>query len=889
MSVLELIIDWANKDLLDWQKYAVRCLLTQGELSNIDKKNILDFLKAKYGLATQSELIINTKLLEDWHISGAPKISKKITLKAITNLINVNALPEGAELSFGHNGMTIIYGENAAGKSGYARVLKKACGARDTSERILPNVFKSDLLSPAKACFKISINDEEKLINWEDNGNGSDLLANISVFDDKCARVIINENNETNYLPYGSFVFEELVFLSKEFRDLLQKEKPQPNKLVYTDILFNSVAGQFLVRLSEKTIDEEIESVIFWNPDDEKKLLEIQKQVADIEVNDLEKQIIRLKNLKSRSEQFVEYLLKLEGDLSRGKEVFLGGLIKELVAAENAFAISSSESTVVEPLSGLGEITWRLLYEAAKEYSTNEAYIGKDFPYLGDDSRCVFCMQTLSTETKSRLIRFKTFMEKESKKIVDTATIKINDFLKDIRIIDKYFAESYRDVIGEARLRSEELFEEIMEFHSILENRAKGFIQTAKDKNEKFILVPITTSPTKQIVEILINSLEKEIIILEELFEPDKVTKLKNEKVELEARKSLTSSKQEIREYIEILKISKKYDDCIKETEFTSITLKSKKIICEALTPELKEALKYELKELQIAHLPLNLKPIGIEGETSHKMQLEGIYYPGKLNLTDILSEGEQHVVAIAGFLAELSTGHHECPIVFDDPVCSLDHKYREKIAWRLVKESINRQVIIFTHDIAFLLELNEKAKRIENVSFIAQCISKDIDELGKPNKTLPWHILEVNNRINYLEERFAKIKDLCDINTRNYNEKIGTLYGMLRATWEAAVEEILFNKTILRFGSEVQTLRLKSVEVTDDDYKEIFIGMEKCSTWMFGHDRAKPLDENRPSPKEVQDDLNNLKSFVMRVKKRNDQKSKDRKLIFETKTPTIG
>ena len=148
---------------------------------------------------------------------------------------------------------------------------------------------------------------------------------------------------------------------------------------------------------------------------------------------------------------------------------------------------------------------------------------------------------------------------------------------------------------------------------------------------------------------------------------------------------------------------------------------------------------------------------------------------------------------------------------------------------------------------------------------------------------------MEVNNRLNYLEERFAKIKDLCDIDTRNYNEKIGNLYGMLRATWEAAIEEILFNKTILRFGSEVQTLRLKSVEVTDDDYKEIFIGMEKCSTWMLGHDRAKPLDENRPSPKEVQDDLNNLKSFVIRIKKRNDQKSKDRKLIFETKTPTIG
>jgi wobble nucleotide-excising tRNase len=64
-------------------------------------------------------------------------------------------------------------------------------------------------------------------------------------------------------------------------------------------------------------------------------------------------------------------------------------------------------------------------------------------------------------------------------------------------------------------------------------------------------------------------------------------------------------------------------------------------------------------------------------------------------------------VVAIASFLAELETSSENCGIVFDDPVCSLDHLYRQRVAERLVSEGHKRQVIVFTHDIVFLLAIS--------------------------------------------------------------------------------------------------------------------------------------------------------------------------------------
>jgi hypothetical protein len=52
------------------------------------------------------------------------------------------------------------------------------------------------------------------------------------------------------------------------------------------------------------------------------------------------------------------------------------------------------------------------------------------------------------------------------------------------------------------------------------------------------------------------------------------------------------------------------------------------------------------------------------------------------------LSEGEQTCVGLAAFLTELTTASHESALVFDDPVSSLDHRWRNKVAERPVAET---------------------------------------------------------------------------------------------------------------------------------------------------------------------------------------------------------
>ena len=76
------------------------------------------------------------------HLPPAPGAAQSVSLLTIGDLQNVNRLPTGANLPFGDgNGLTVVYGENGAGKSSYARVIKKACRARGMPPNIVSNAF----------------------------------------------------------------------------------------------------------------------------------------------------------------------------------------------------------------------------------------------------------------------------------------------------------------------------------------------------------------------------------------------------------------------------------------------------------------------------------------------------------------------------------------------------------------------------------------------------------------------------------------------------------------------------------------------------------------------------------------------------------------------------
>jgi energy-coupling factor transporter ATP-binding protein EcfA2 len=882
MSALDSIIKWAEEDLLDWQSDAVRRLLIQEELSSEDKEEILRMIKESHDIKDPKHPAPKPQPLKKGDVSGAPQTTVKITLKALKDLKGVNAIPDGSGLSFAHRGLTVIYGENGSGKSGYARVLKKACNARDTKEKLLPNVYNKKSQRPSQAIIKYSIDDgADEEIKWKDGEKAeTNMLSNICVFDSKCARVIVDENNEATYLPYGANVFEEMVSLYKELRQTLDAQKPKPEKLQYADIPDSTKAGKFISDLNHETRDEDIKEASKWADNDEKNLAKLKKQITKIEIDTPEKQAQRLRNLKSRIITISDAIQKINDAISEEKAQNIKQKITNLIAAERALAIASQKSLSGEPLPGAGEKAWQNLYNAAKEYSTHVAYPRKEFPVTEEGSLCVLCMQPLELDARTRMLRFKEFMEKATKKDVDAALTDLGDAVSGVESLQFPIPESYKDIADEFREKHQELISQTEEYFPAMEARAKEIIQAVNDKKEGAEFQSPRLSPDQGLKD-LASQLEEEAKEIEKI--AAEYEQKKDEKAELEARKLFSTRQEQVLDYVSQLRLAKKYESCISETEFIGITKKGKKIIIETLTPELIAGLEEELENFEAKHLRLTLRATGKEGETKHKLELEGIQIFPKTNLSDILSEGEHCVVAIAGFLAELKMANHECPIVFDDPVCSLDHNYRAKIAKRLVEEAKTRQVIVFTHDIAFLMELESKAAEIgAEVCFTPQTVCRLSDTVGRCLDGLPWHTMRVKDRLTYLRERLNTFKGLYGVNQPEYNREAAESYGLLRETWEAAVEEILLYDTIKRHGKEVQTQRLKCVKVETKDYTAIHLGMAKCSEWMRGHDKSKALSENRPLPDEVMEDIEKLRQFVNEINKRHNLLREEREKALE-------
>jgi wobble nucleotide-excising tRNase len=79
---------------------------------------------------------------------------------------------------------------------------------------------------------------------------------------------------------------------------------------------------------------------------------------------------------------------------------------------------------------------------------------------------------------------------------------------------------------------------------------------------------------------------------------------------------------------------------------------------------------------------------------------------------TQVLSEGEQKALALADFLTEVTAVPASIPVVFDDPVTSMDYRRIHEVCDRIVDLAQDHQVIVFTHNIWFAAELLSKADK---------------------------------------------------------------------------------------------------------------------------------------------------------------------------------
>ncbi len=575
MTALEQIVKWAETELPDWQSDAVRRLLTQGALTDGDSQELLLMVKSGYGLVPDGPRVPVPQPLGKGLISGAPDTRVRVTLKAVKNLQNVNAIPDGSELPFGHVGLTAVYGENGAGKSGYARVLKRACRARDTKERILPNVYDASSEVVANATFKLSVDDStDQEVSWVDGkSNSDDILTNISVFDSKCARVIVDERNQATYEPYGAHVFQGLVDVLDWIKGQIDREMPPPSDLQFPEVEAGTPSAEFLAGLSHSTDNKAVDEATAWSEEDDKRLKAVSGELARLEANDPAKEAAKIDQFKDRVTRLKKHVEHQGEELSDGSFADLNRLSQALKEAQRAVELASEEALQDEPLKGAGGDAWRMLYEAAKKYSTQTAYAGEQFPFTGENSLCVLCMQPLSDDAKERFVRFANFMEQETKRALETAQKNWNTRVAAIETLeDSAATDQHTSTLEEVRQEAEDVANEVEHYLGAAEQRLKSFRRFISDGDAEE-LMEMPKDPVPALAK-RINALEAEAKRLRESADPDQQRKLREEKAHLSAQKSLSKNRGKICAHIKELKKTRKCQKAIASMNTRAISSK---------------------------------------------------------------------------------------------------------------------------------------------------------------------------------------------------------------------------------------------------------------------------------------------------------------------------
>jgi hypothetical protein len=231
VSLEEEIADWAQSRPT-WQRAVLRRLASGDALT--DESNASD-------------------------LPTRPSDGRCVRLVSLEPVAHVNALLVGQRLTFGKQGLTVAYGDNASGKSGFARLIKQIVRARHQQD-ILSNVFLDRGDETPAALVSFEVGDEEHTDEWP--GRMTHELGQIAFYDEACGESYITTESEVTYRPSMLYFFDGLIAACDGVRKVLDgliAANTQSRERLPA-VIPGSPIGSFLATLAPETTAEQIDA-----------------------------------------------------------------------------------------------------------------------------------------------------------------------------------------------------------------------------------------------------------------------------------------------------------------------------------------------------------------------------------------------------------------------------------------------------------------------------------------------------------------------------------------------------------------------------------------------------------------------------------------------------
>ncbi|MES2026094.1 MAG: AAA family ATPase [Pseudomonadota bacterium] len=822
---------WAGQ-LEIWQQCALSKLVSKPALEQADHALIFEEFLQDRGLAPVTgerfKYFLNAP-------EEKPKQAAPVILEAIRDVIGVNALTPDQVLTIGPN-LTVVYGPNGAGKSGYARVLKASCFTRSKSLTILGNINRDAREHPPiSAAFSLA---DGSLTTYEKKNPSKVLRDNFAVFDSSCIRAHTDERKSFVVTP---FLFDVFPRMAEVIADVNARMKAlRLSRAVDVSVLSipdgKSQVAAILNSLSARTDVRLVNELGTFEDANAARLVQLSQEIEQLKKSDPQEIIKKKTNALTDMNLLGEKLRAAMTSLSLETTQPISTLITELRGLREQATALSAASFHGEPVQPIGTPAWTNLLKAALAFNA-EAYPGHPYPAHTEGVRCVLCQQTLGEEAVQRLNRFSDFMKNDIERKVQETMTKL---LVHARTIDRIDLQLYASDSALRRTADEMepgLSVDVDALLATLVKRKETVIDAIK-LTSPFTFEEARAPALKRIRDLHLK-INEEIEVLKTKDVAQVIKQHETEHTLLTERKLLASRLKQVLDACASLAW---LDRATKVATVSPkpVTEMQKQLMTKLVATGFRELFRQNCEQLGLK-LPIDFKIRGSDGETDRQLGFETVG-GSNAQISDVLSEGEQTVVALADFLTEVSINDRHVGVILDDPVSSMDHMHKESIAKRLVQEAKIRQVIIFTHDILFSHHLaNEAALQAGGFQFTGRTVSRNhAGDIGCIDHLVFPHSHYEDEALHRAEHFLAEAKKTTGGIQHDFLEK-GC--GCLRTAYEDFIQKQLFSDVVRRWRENIR-FTVADVFVPDHIGRTLDERMGMLSRYIDAHSHSSAYHE---------------------------------------------
>lgn len=785
---------------------------------------------------------LSEKKLSPEPYEAVPKIEEKqpdatpldaVRLDALVIGDGVNALKSGAQIDFA-TGVTVIFGENGSGKSGFVRVLKRAAGVR-TAEDILHNVHADKRPTPS-ATFAATVGDKAQKFPWN-NEFGMAPLNRVSIFDARGARLHVEDDLTYVYTPGELTLFPLVQNAIERVRTALDAaitaRTPGTNTILASFDRACSIYAA-IETLGAATDLEEIKAYAVL-PEGADAIIES----LALEIDALKSSNIQSELKRARDRAAVVGALAAAAAAATGFDVATYdayGRARNEAAQRHAEAGAKAFEGLAIP--GVLGPEWRQFIQAGEAYIRSNA--AGAYPAL--DAACAYCQQPLTAAAVDLITKYRDFVNDNIRAALDAAERQLADYAKAVAALDADGLASRlaAETGGQADVL-DKVVPVIDQLRTLAINAATRADIAWQDKQSSLAAATAVLSTESTRLEGLIAGLQSSIDQRQAALKAKQI-----ELTELRGKKAASALLPQIEKRVSDAKWVGRAT--IVKANLTgvlrSLTEAAKNASEELLNKDFGRRFEDECRRLRAPNVTLNFP--GRQGQVTRR-KLVASYKPDQ-----VLSEGEQKALALADFLAEVTSVPASSPVVFDDPITSMDYRRIHEVCDRIVALSKDHQVIVFTHNIWFAAQLLGKADK-KSLNYY------DIRlESGDAGVVTPG----AHPRVDTVAQVRTTIKKLIDGAEKADGEVRAALvekgYEHLRNLSEIVVEHEMLKGVVQRYAPNVMMTKLEQINVATlkDSMAAIVPVFDKCCRYIASHSQPIETQGIRPTLSELKTDF---------------------------------